>query len=257
MEIKKKVLVCENSLEGISTAVYDGWRWPDRGISVEISPEEPEYPELFTDRVQIKSDGIKAEKVLRSVRRKLGERVYEAVCYAAVSSHPNRGTAVFYLLRRALGKGRCDRRVLEALTDPAVNLVSSLQVKVWHEIHRYYGFVRFRQLTGGILYASISPGNDILELLCPHFSDRFPNENWMIYDEHRQKVLVHKRGKECVVYGKVQLDGEKREELAQGDEYEMLWKTFCHKTAILERGNQKLQKQFVPLKFRSNMLEFN
>lgn len=257
MGYEKKILVCDNSIEGIFTAVYDGWHWENRGISVKIAVEEPEYPELFADRVDIASDSEKAVKVARSVRRKLGEQVYEAVCYAAVSIHPDKGTAVFYLLRKALGNRRCDTHVLEALADPAVSLVSSLRIKVWHEIHRFYGFVRFRQMPGGILVSAIRPENDILELLGPHFSNRFPNENWMIYDEEREKVLVHERGKECCVYVQTAFNKEDGKFLEDYDEYEDLWRTFCSCIAIKERTDRKLQKQFVPLKFRSNMLEFN
>lgn len=157
MVYEKKILVCDNSIEGIFTAVYDGWHWENKGISVKIAVEEPEYPELFADRVDITSDSEKAVKVARTVRRKLGEQVYEAICYASVSVHPDKGTAVFYLLRKALGGNRCDRYVLEALADPAVSLVSSLRIKVWHEIHRFYGFVRFRQMAGGILASVIHP----------------------------------------------------------------------------------------------------
>ena len=58
-----------------------------------------------------------------------------------------------------------------------------------------------------------------------HFSNRFPNENWVIYDEKRQKALCHEKGKECVMRKEVriQVPGS-----AVGDmgEYEELWQTF-------------------------------
>ncbi len=257
MAYEKKILVCQDSVEGIFTAVYDGWLWGARGLQVEIATCEPEYPELFSTIMEIPPDSEKAAKVARSVRKKLGETTYRAVCYAAVSTHPDKGTAVFYLLRRALGQGRCDRHVLEALADPAVNLVSSLQVKVWHELHRFYGFVRFRELGGGVLYSAVSPQNDILEFLAPHFADRFPNENWMIYDQARHKVVTHPKGGECTVYREVRADQEEEKRIAGADEYENLWRAFCQSVAIPERENPELQKQFVPLKFRSNMTEFS
>ena len=150
MEYKKKMLICDDTMEGIFTAVYDGWRWGNRGFSVGIAVREPDYPELFTENLEIISDSVKAFKVARTIKNRLGGQVYEAVCYAAASVHPEKGTAIFYLLRRALEKGRIDTRVLE--------------------------------------------------LLAPHFSDRFPNENWMIYDKKRQKVLAHEQGGECTVY---------------------------------------------------------
>lgn len=205
MEYKKKMLICDDTMEGIFTAVYDGWRWGKRGFSVGIAVREPDYPELFTENLEIISDSVKAFKVARTIKNRLGGQVYEAVCYAAASVHPEKGTAIFYLLRRALEKGRIDTRVLE--------------------------------------------------LLAPHFSDRFPNENWMIYDKKRQKVLAHEQGGECTVYIQAVLNTQETDPV-QSDEYENLWKAFCSHITIPERKNPGLQRQFVPLKFRSNMPEF-
>lgn len=206
MEYKKKMLICDDTMEGIFTAVYDGWRWGNRGVSVGIAVREPDYPELFTENLEIISDSVKAFKVARTIKNRLGGQVYEAVCYAAASVHPEKGTAIFYLLRRALEKGRIDTRVLE--------------------------------------------------LLAPHFSDRFPNENWMIYDKKRQKVLAHEQGGECTVYIQAVLNTQETDPV-QSDEYENLWKAFCSHITIPERKNPGLQRQFVPLKFRSNMPEFS
>ena len=206
MEYKKKMLICDDTMEGIFTAVYDGWRWGNRGFSVGIAVREPDYPELFTENLEIISDSVKAFKVARTIKNRLGGQVYEAVCYAAASVHPEKGTAIFYLLRRALEKGRIDTRVLE--------------------------------------------------LLAPHFSDRFPNENWMIYDKKRQKVLAHEHGGECSVYIQAVLNTQEMDPV-QSDEYENLWKAFCSHITIPERKNPGLQRQFIPLKFRSNMPEFS
>ena len=206
MEYKKKMLICDDTMEGIFTAVYDGWRWGNRGFSVGIAVREPDHPELFTENLEIISDSVKAFKVARTIKNRLGGQVYEAVCYAAASVHPEKGTAIFYLLRRALEKGRIDTRVLE--------------------------------------------------LLAPHFSDRFPNENWMIYDKKRQKVLAHEQGGECTVYIQAVLNTQETDPV-QSDEYENLWKAFCSHITIPERKNSGLQRQFVPLKFRSNMPEFS
>lgn len=192
MEYKKKMLICDDTMEGIFTAVYDGWRWGNRGFSVGIAVRELDHPELFTENLEIISDSVKAFKVARTIKTRLGGQVYEAVCYAAASVHPE--------------KGRIDTRVLE--------------------------------------------------LLAPHFSDRFPNENWMIYDKKRQKVLAHEQGGECTVYIQAVLNTQEMDPV-QSDEYENLWKAFCSHITIPERKNPGLQRQFVPLKFRSNMPEFS
>lgn len=256
MEYEKKILICKDSLEGIFTGIYDGWLWGARGLLVEIRTREPDCPEFFCTCVDILPDTEKAHKVARSVKRKLGGEVYEAICYAAVSLHPEKGTAIFRVLQRAFQGGRCRRDVIEDLTDPDVHLVMKLRTRVWHEYHRYFGFVRFRDAGGGVLFSEIAPENDILEMLAPHFADRFPNENWMIYDERRKKVLVHPKGGTCSIHAEVILNEDQRKTLGRAEEYEQLWKAFCESVTIQERKNPRLQQQFLPLKFRSNMLEF-
>lgn len=257
MNMGKTVLLCEDTMEGIFTAVYDGWKDGRGGREVEVRTREPENLELFTVFRRIDSDREKAGKVMGTIQRKLGGRVYEDICYAAAADSPERGTAVYHVLRRALGEGRCDPRVMEALADPYVSTVARLRVKVWHEFHRYLGFLRFRELPGHVLFGKISPDNDILEMLGPHFASRFPNENWMIYDEKREKVLVHPRGGSCTLQREVQLREEPGESLAQPEEYEELWKAFCRSISIKERTNGGLQQQLLPLKFRPHMVEFH
>ena len=67
---------------------------------------------------------------------------------------------------------------------------------------------------------------------------------------------MHEKGKECCVYVQTVFNRNEEESLEAPDEYEELWRAFCSCITIKERTDLKLQKQFVPLKFRSNMLEF-
>lgn len=253
---EKKILICEESLDGIFTAVYEGWPEAAQGVFLEICTKEPDNLELFCTCREILPDAEKAEKVARSIRRKLGVCVYQDLCYALASTHPDKATAVFQVLWQALSGGRCNRRIMEALGDSYVSLVSKLRVKVWHEFHRHLGFVRFRELSGGLLLAQITPDNDILELLGPHFANRLPNENWMIYDEKRRKALLHPQQGTCVLYRDVVFTKEKLAELALQEEYEELWRAFVRSVTIEERKNPRLQQQFLPLKYRGNMPEF-
>ncbi len=257
-DYEKAVLVCEDTMEGIFSAVYDGWHWSVKGCPVEIRTEEPRGPELFCTVHHIPSDQEKSEKVLRSVRRKLGYAVYEAVCFAAVSAHPEKGTAVFRTLRSALGYGQCRRDILEDLADPWVNLLMKLRTRVWRELDHYYGFVRFRAVGREILLSRITPENDILLLLAPHFENRFPRENWVIFDGRRKKALFHPAKGKCTLRTGISVEelpasGHYPE---RADEYEDLWREFCKSITIRERSNPGLQQQMLPLRFRGDMPEF-
>ena len=48
--------------------------------------------------------------------------------------------------------------------------------------------LRFEELENGILYARIAPKSDILAFLIPHFADRLPADNFIIYDENRGSI---------------------------------------------------------------------
>lgn len=257
MEYNKKIFLCEDSIEGICTSVYDGWKWGAAGNQLGVSVSAPEGPELFCTFVKIETDTEKAGKVAGSVKRKLGSHLYETLCCVAASSHEEKGTVIFRILLKALNHGRNDRRVMEDLKDPYVALASKLYIKVWNEVHRFYGFLRFSQMGGGILYARISPENDILAMLADHFENRLPNENWIVYDENRNKALVHEKGKKCLIRLGVKEIFHNYTLLSDREEYEQLWRNFCRNISITERENLSLQRQFVPLKFRSNMLEFD
>ena len=87
-----------------------------------------------------------------------------------------------------------------------------------------------------------------------HFQNRFPNENWIIYDQRRIKAAVHQKGMATVL-----VEGQNMDQLVKSvrkeDEYEDLWKIFFNTIAIKERYNPKCQCTHLPKWYRKNMLE--
>ena len=256
MNQEKRILVCEDSMEGIFSAVYDGWKECRGGREVAVQTSFPVSMELFASYREITTDRSKSGKVMRTILMKLGSEAYEQICLAAAAADTDRGTAIYYVLRRALGRGHCESRVMEALADPYVSKVAKLALRVKREYHHYFGFVRFREISGMFLLSEIQPENDILSLLAPHFSDRFPNENWVIYDQGRQKALCHGKGCGCVIRKDVRIQVP-RNAIGEKGEYEELWQAFCSSISIEARQNEKLQRQMIPLRFRDNMPEFS
>ena len=59
---------------------------------------------------------------------------------------------------------------------------------------RVLQFLRFQEITGGILYGEIAPDADVLAFVMPHFADRFPLENFVILDERRATAGIHPAG---------------------------------------------------------------
>ena len=53
MNQEKRILVCEDSMEGIFSAVYDGWKECAGGCKVSIQTSFPVSMELFTSYREI------------------------------------------------------------------------------------------------------------------------------------------------------------------------------------------------------------
>lgn len=253
------IYLCDSTPDGIFTAVYDAWssRLGHKNIRLEIEAEL-EGPELFCEYQKIETDGEKAEKVARSIERKLGYEVYEAVYRSALSEKPGRADDIYRFLILGFSVGS---RVLEQLSHPYVRPVFERSRYVWKEWQHYQGFLRFSELESGILFAEIRPKNDILILLGEHFTDRFSGENWIIYEAGRKQAAVHKKGGSFIIMKNLEKE-ELLEKLgADGfsekeEKMQLLWKKFVDTIAIEERKNEGLQKQMLPLRYREFMREY-
>ena len=86
-----------------------------------------------------------------------------------------------------------------------------------------------------------------------HFSDRFPDENFILYDENRNLAAVHEAGHRCVLVSGEQL------QIPQGhmDYFAVLWKQYFATMEIRERHNEQCQNQLLPKWYRKYMMEWN
>ena len=144
-------------------------------------------------------------------------------------------------------RGGYKGQLIDCLSQESVIKTVALSTTVWHEIHHFYGFLRFQELASGILYAKIKPKANLLKFLGDHFADRFPLENFMIYDEAHDCWLMHEAGKEwfTVAGDLVQTDGL----LTFSSDEWMIQELFCHfvnKIAIKERENLMPQTADTP-----------
>lgn len=250
------VFVCEDSLDGILTGVYEAWDSRLGHENVKLKTDEPDTLELFCEYRSVKTDLEKAEKVLRTVRLRMGEEASEAVCYAAACSHAERADAIYRLIVRGLSM-RDGRQAIHCLQDTSVSLIAKLRQKAWHEAHRLLGFLRFEELSNGALYGRIEPFCAVLPLIAPHFADRFRQEDWIIHDMVRGQLAVHRKDgpwalADAALLSPEYLEGRSGDE----EEFQRLWQAFCESVAIEERCNPRCQQNLLPLRFRSCMTEF-
>lgn len=252
-----RVFQCEDTLTGIMTGVYDAWDSRLGHEHVKLQTMYEGTMELFCEYVEAVPDLAKAEKVLRTVRRRMGEEAYEMIAYASAYPDERKADAIYRMI--VLGLHLPDgREITGMLTHPQVRLVFELRRKAWHIAHRYMGFVRFRELENGVLFSEIDAEADVLALIAPHFADRLVQENWIIYDRCRQKAAVHLSGKGWVILEEVEEEQLLCRRISgQEEKYDALWKVFHRAIGIDGRTNGKLQMSLLPRKFRPFMNEFS
>lgn len=245
-------VVCEDSFEGIMTGIYDAWVLMNQGNQVSIFPGENYTPTFFSEYKKVKTDLDKSEKVAKSIRYKICMEAYVMVYRACMHYSAEKADVILAFLKVGYEKGA---KVLKMLSYPAVMQLMEMNRKVANETHNFKGFLRFSELSGGVLFGKISPRCDVVPLLEHHFSERFPNENWIIYDEKRKKALVHPMRQECIMVMGDELE-EHIGDIKQEDEYEVLWKIFFHTIGIEARKNPRCQQTHLPKWYRDNMTEF-
>lgn len=248
------ILVCEDSLIGILTGIYRAYEWKLKPENTTIQIGEEGNLVLFAQYREVVPDETAAEKVIRTLKRVLGDEVVYDFETALLSEDSEKGDAVYHTVTIALNDKRT--RVMEFVQNDYVRKVFELSRRVNNEIHHLLGFVRFEELANGILCAVISPKADVLIRLAPHFADRFPMENFVIFDKRRERAAVHPAN--CgwfVTEGEpIMIEEAKRSDREQY--IQSLFRHFVDTIAIDSRRNEKLRRNMLPLRFRPYMTEF-
>jgi probable DNA metabolism protein len=112
--------------------------------------------------------------------------------------------------------------------------------------------LRFSEYNG-TLVAIIEPKNFVLPLVSPHFCDRFPSEQFLIYDKSHKVAFVYQNCKKSLI---PLTHLELPEAGAEEERYRALWKQFYNTIAIEGRINPKLRMGNMPKRYWAHMTEF-
>lgn len=252
----KRVYICHDDITGLFSAVYDAWKERresgDAGIALRGSVEQ----QLFCEYVESEEQEKKAIAVEQLIKKHLGMQAYGRLYAAALSTDPVKGDAVLGTMLAAR-KLPDSHKIMDNLTNPSVEKVFELSRRVYNEAHYFKEFLRFQELSSKILFARIDPKSQVLTLIAPHFADRLPLENWVIYDRTHKVFAVHEAKKRWALVSGVEADEKRMEDLSASEqEMQRLWKGFCKTIAIEERKSYARQRQNLPLWYRVNMTEF-
>lgn len=252
----KNIYICNDTVTGIFSAIYDAWKTRLGEQQLGIALRGMVDQELFCEYIEVKESEKKTIAVENLIKRHLGEYAYWNIYHTMLSHERDKGNAILGAMLEAR-KIPDSTRIMEHLSHPKVRRVFEIGRKVSNEAHYYIEIVRFKELKNGILFSEIEPRNQILTCLGDHFTNRFPLENWMIYDKTHKMALVHESGKQWVIVRDTDINLDMAKQLADKEAmYVNLWKGFFENISIKERESYERQRQHLPLHYRKYVTEF-
>lgn len=271
--------ICEDSPNGIFSGIYDAWDFKIKQNNmsckdntsalqhptdsthtcshedIHLVCHEPDNYQLFYEYIHVETSAEKADKVARTIQRRLGSEFYDIILNAILSIVPakendlDKADAIYHTLVLGLNTA-AGARAIHDLSNPYVHRLFTLSRATANEAHHLLGFLRFSELENGVLFSTIHPKNNALPILAEHFTDRLPQENFMIYDENRQLAAVHAAGKNFMLMDASGIDQDLLKRTSEKEAaYQKLWLTFFDQIAIQARVNPKLQAQNIPKRF--------
>jgi len=237
----------DGSFEGLLTAIYYNY-YEEKADGI-YHKDYYQYS-LTTNSRTLETNSEIAAKVYGAIEQKISAEALRQIYYVYLSNHPNKENLILRYLELGFKLGA---KINSYYTHPAVLPVLKTAKKVSFEAHRFLGLVRFVEARN-YLYAALEPDNNIIVLLADHFAERLANENFIIHDKKRNIAVIYNRQEWFLSDLPKDLKVDFSDEEAF---YQQLWQRYFKHMGIDDRKNPKLQAQFVPHRYRKNLIEFN
>lgn len=236
----------DGTFEGLLCCVFESYA--QKEIPAEIlSPAVPQTT-LFSGK-EIITDFRKAQRVLDSIPRQIGDNALELVRLAYLTCHPQKELYILLFLRLGFRRGPS---VMDMLTDDVVYTLDKAVKHLQRESHLLRGFIRF-SVYNGILVSEIGPKNFVLPLLTQHFCDRYPEEQFFIFDRTHGVALVYQPYRSAIIPAeRLELDDPDDEEAF----YRELWRLFYNAIEVEGRYNPRCRMSHMPKRYWQYMTEF-
>ena len=243
-------LTYDGSFEGLLTVVFECY---SRKLSpIDIGKEKAFQEKIFAQKEFIVTCPEKAKRVWRGLQKKLHKRNKELPLFSFLSEAPCIEIMLYRFLRRIFDTSFS---IETDFGDPDVLELKKLEKKVLREATRILQFLRFQKTRNDIFFAGTEPRYDVLPFTIKHFTNRFADQQWLIYDLKRNYGVYYDLGKthEVVLSEKSfsTTNGKIAENILQEEEkiYQTLWKNYFDSINIEERKNLKLQRLHMPQRY--------
>lgn len=240
----------DGTFEGFLTCIFECYS--RKAFPMDICSRIGEQKYMFTEKYDVQTDSIKAERVWKGVQSKLTGKNKQLPFYAFLSEEQEIEMKIYRFLRQLFSS---HLNIETDYGDSDVLYLTQTSQKVKKEAMRMMQFVRFQHTKEGLYFCGIEPHYDVIPMVIEHFQKRFADQKWLLYDVKRNYgVLYGKEKVEEVVISHKEFNtitGQVKENILQeGEEfYQKLWKSYFTHINIKERKNLRLHRQYMPRRF--------
>ena len=241
----------DGSFDGLLSVIFETYR---REAATEIVEETALQPGLFGTPQWVPTNPAHAQRVRQGLAKRSGTAVVRMLYHCFLSEQSDIEMLIYRFVVLSVNS---TEDILNNFREPVVLRVHRIERQIHREVHRMHAFVRFQETQDGLYVALVNPDFNVLPLLGPHFKDRYPAFQWLIYDTKRHYGLYY----EQYATRFVTLDGPQHRQLAEEmltaaeADYQELWKTYFQSVDIPERRNMKLHLQHVPRRYWKYLTE--
>ena len=191
------------------------------------------------------------EEIIKKIIDNLGINIFNTIYKIYLSNHNNKELLIYYFIVYSI---KYHNNIYYMCNIPVINECLKVCKYVQNENHKMKGFLRFKELNNQVLYAEISPENNILPILVKHFKDRLRSEYWIIKDVKRNIVAIYNQ-KDVIIQSCDDVNIKLNEYSNNEMKFEELWKIFYQTIGIKERKNERCRMNFMPKKYWQYILE--
>ncbi len=252
-----KCLLYDGTFKGLLTCIFVVF---DEKLEVNgILAPGIHKTDIFAENIEVITDETKAKRVWQGFQKFANHRSQNAVYYAYLSELPK---IELDILRYFQHTFKSKANIHGDCTNKYVLKIAQTAKKVGREKHRMEAFVRFQLTKDNIYFANIEPDFNVLPLIEKHFTSRYSDQQWIIYDLKRKFGLYYDLQKAQIIQFNFSKNLSLSEEKARifdtsEIEFQKLWKKYFDATTIESRINTRLHLQHVPKRYWRYLSEKN
>ena len=246
------ILQYDGSFDGLLSAVFHAYahKYPLDEVHITCNTSDGN---LFGHNETVETAPQQAQRVFERLERQIGRRGTLKLLYGFLSAAPDMPDTFLRIVRLALAQPR-RADILSDYGHFDVMQWAQWVKSVSHEKHRMEAFVRFEEMENGMYFARIEPQYDVLPLTIAHFRQRYPAQQWAIYDMLRgYGIFNHPDGLRRI--SDLEESGLEANYTEHERACQRLWQRYFQSAAIASRRNPRLHRQQMPQRYWKYLTE--